>query len=80
MRVSQREIYNALDVLAESSATPEKLSAVERLLARTDLYPAPRRELVCELKQSLQEQTYDVPSEDVAHMILVHCLLLGQMQ
>ncbi len=79
MRVSRREIANALDVLAGYSANPENPSAVERLLARTGIYPIPRSELVRELKRSLQEETYDVPSEEVARMILVHCMVLDYL-
>ncbi len=79
MRVSKSDIYNALDVLAEQSTGPENRTAVERLLARVGICPTPRRELVTELRQSLQDQTYYVPSEDVAHMILVHCLLLERL-
>ncbi len=79
MRVLQSDIYNALDVLAEQSKSPENHSAVERLLSRVGIFPTPRRELVRELRQSLQDHTYYVPSEDVARMILVHCLLLEQL-
>ncbi len=76
MRVTQREICDALDVLAGASPRAEKQNAVERLLGRVGAYPSARRDLVYELKRSLQEETYSIPSEEVARRILVHCLLL----
>ena len=79
MRVSERDIYEALDALAESSMLPENHSAVERLLARVGIYPPVRRQLVSNIKQSVKESTYSVPSEEVARMILVHCLLLEHL-
>ena len=79
MRVSERDICEALDALAESSMLPENRSAVERLLARVGIYPAARRELVSDIKKSVKESTYSVPSEKVASMIIVHCLLLEHL-
>ncbi len=79
MRVSERDIYEALDALAESPMLTEDRSAVERLLAKVGIYPAARRELVSDIKQSVKESTYSVPSEEVARMILVHCLLLEHL-
>ncbi len=80
MRVSQRDIYDALDALAANSMKGESRSAVERLLARVGIYPTVRRDLVHDLKQSLKEETYSVPSEEVASMILVHCMLVEHLR
>jgi hypothetical protein len=68
MKLSEADLSEALQSLDDRFN--------ERILhRRIGFYGEPRRQFVHAIRDSISRSEYEVPAEDVARVILIHCIL-----